>query len=119
MGSEFDINMVSVKGILGGNLSDSFFLKGILIKKPFSYAGYEKQNKKIYYPAILLLDIELEIKTEKDQNQHSLLLEVRASNVIAIKLYESIGFQLDGTRKDYYPSASGREDARLYSLSLG
>jgi [ribosomal protein S18]-alanine N-acetyltransferase len=59
------------------------------------------------------------IKTEKDQNQHSLLLEVRASNVIAIKLYESIGFQLDGTRKDYYPRASGREDARLYSLSLG
>jgi len=69
MGSEFDLNMVSVKGILGGNLSDSFFLKGIIIKKPFSYAGYEKQNKKIYYPAILLLDIELEIKTEKDQSE--------------------------------------------------
>jgi chaperonin GroEL (HSP60 family) len=45
MGSEFDPNMISVKEILGGNLSDSFFLKGIVIKKPFSYAGYEKQNK--------------------------------------------------------------------------
>ena len=69
MGSEFDPNMISVKEILGGNLSDSFFLKGIVIKKPFSYAGYEKQNKKLYYPEILLLDIELEIKTEKDQSE--------------------------------------------------
>jgi|Transcript_265 T-complex protein 1 subunit eta len=69
MGSEFDLNMISVKGILGGNLTDSFFLKGIIIKKPFSYAGYEKQKKKVYYPIILLLDIELEIKTEKDQSE--------------------------------------------------
>lgn len=69
MGSDFDLNMISVKGILGGNLTDSFFLKGIIIKKPFSYAGYEKQNKKLYYPIILLLDIELEIKTEKNQSE--------------------------------------------------
>lgn len=69
MGSEFDLNMISVKGILGGNLIDSFFLKGIVIKKPFSYAGYEKQYKKVYYPVILLLDIELEIKTEKDHSE--------------------------------------------------
>ncbi len=35
----------------------------------------------------------------KDQNQRSVLLEVRASNAAAIKLYESIGFQFDGIRK--------------------
>ncbi len=58
------------------------------------------------------------IKFLKNQNQHSLLLEVRASNAAAIKLYENIGFQLDGARKDYYPKGKGREDARLYSLSL-
>lgn len=58
------------------------------------------------------------IKFLKNQNQHSLLLEVRASNAAAIKLYENIGFQLDGTRKDYYPKGKAREDARLYSLSL-
>jgi len=58
------------------------------------------------------------IKFVKDQNQHTLWLEVRASNAIAIKLYESIGFQLDGIRKGYYPKGSGREDARLYSLSF-
>lgn len=58
------------------------------------------------------------IKFVKDQNQHALLLEVRASNANAIKLYESIGFQLDGIRKAYYPKGSGREDARLYSLSF-
>jgi [ribosomal protein S18]-alanine N-acetyltransferase len=54
----------------------------------------------------------------KDQNQHSFLLEVRASNTIAIKLYESLGFQRDGARRAYYPRNSGREDAWLYSLSL-
>ena len=75
MGSQFDINMISVKGVLGGNLIDSFFLKGIIIKKPFSYAGYEKQNKKLYYPLILLIDIELEIKTEKN------LSETRINNI--------------------------------------
>lgn len=69
MGSNFDPNMISVKEILGGNLSDSFFLKGVVIKKPFSYAGYEKQKKKLYYPKILLLDIELEIKTEENQSE--------------------------------------------------
>ncbi len=54
----------------------------------------------------------------KEQKQQSLLLEVRASNAIAIKLYERLGFQHSGTRKAYYPGDTGREDALLYSLSL-
>ena len=54
----------------------------------------------------------------KDQNQLTLLLEVRASNAIAIKLYERFGFQHDGIRRAYYPNDKGREDAWLYSLSL-
>lgn len=39
-------------------------------------------------------------------------LEVRPSNVRAIHLYESFGFQRIGQRKGYYPAAGGlREDA--------
>ena len=45
-------------------------------------------------------------------------LEVRASNVAARGLYEKLGFQLDGLRKNYYTTAAGREDALLMSLSL-
>ena len=47
-----------------------------------------------------------------------LLLEVRASNVTAIRLYQREGFIDDGMRKGYYRAAGGREDARLMSLTL-
>jgi ribosomal-protein-alanine N-acetyltransferase len=46
------------------------------------------------------------------------LLEVRVSNLNAIELYSSLGFEVDGRRRDYYPSAGGREDALLMSRSL-
>ena len=45
-------------------------------------------------------------------------LEVRASNQAARGLYERLGFQLDGVRKNYYPTATGREDALLMSMPL-
>jgi T-complex protein 1 subunit eta len=66
MGEDFDSNMISVKGIVGGSVNDSFFIKGIGIKKPFSYAGSEKQFKKYYSPNVLAVNIELEIKSEKN-----------------------------------------------------
>lgn len=47
------------------------------------------------------------------------LLEVRASNAGAIRLYESLGFVQDGLRKRYYPNPDGsREDAVLMSKQL-
>lgn len=47
-----------------------------------------------------------------------LFLEVRASNDPAIALYEELGFNCMGERKNYYPSAKGREDALIYGLEL-
>jgi ribosomal-protein-alanine N-acetyltransferase len=46
------------------------------------------------------------------------LLEVRVSNAAARCLYEGRGFTLDCVRKNYYPTADGREDALLMSLEL-
>jgi len=46
------------------------------------------------------------------------LLEVRKSNTGARRLYESRGFHIDGTRRNYYPLPPGREDAILMSLDL-
>lgn len=46
------------------------------------------------------------------------LLEVRVSNAGAIALYERLGFTVDGTRRNYYPAAIGREDALLMSCHL-
>ena len=44
-------------------------------------------------------------------DSHSLTLEVRASNVPAISLYEKLGFTQTGLRKNYYRNP--REDALI------
>jgi ribosomal-protein-alanine N-acetyltransferase len=46
------------------------------------------------------------------------LLEVRASNQAAADLYLAEGFSEIGRRPGYYPSSSGREDARVLSLPV-
>ena len=48
----------------------------------------------------------------------TIFLEVRPSNPIAIALYEKIGFNQIGIRKDYYPAENGREDAIMLALHL-
>jgi [ribosomal protein S18]-alanine N-acetyltransferase len=48
----------------------------------------------------------------------NMFLEVRASNVSAIALYESMGFVEMGIRRGYYPASKGREDAILMGLAL-
>lgn len=45
-------------------------------------------------------------------------LEVRRSNLRAIRLYESLKFLKIGERKDYYQTVSGPEDALVYAVSL-
>lgn len=47
-----------------------------------------------------------------------LLLEVRPSNLAALRLYQRHGFQQVGLRRAYYPDAGGREDALIFSLPL-
>ncbi len=47
-----------------------------------------------------------------------MLLEVRASNTKAISLYESMGFNELGVRKDYYPTHDGYEDAWVMARQL-
>ncbi|HAN29319.1 MAG TPA: ribosomal-protein-alanine N-acetyltransferase [Haliea salexigens] len=46
------------------------------------------------------------------------VLEVRKSNLPARRLYEQMGFHVDGLRRNYYPLPPGREDAVLMSLDL-
>lgn len=46
------------------------------------------------------------------------ILEVRPSNVNAIRLYKNLGFVEIGIRKDYYPAEHGREDAVMFALQL-
>ena len=57
-------------------------------------------------------------KVAKSNQVDMMLLEVRQSNRIAINLYESIGFNELGWRKNYYPSHAGREDAVVMARQL-
>ena len=58
----------------------------------------------------------------EEQNAENLFLEVRESNVRAIKLYEHAGFTQMSVRKNYYPSddvtKNGYEDAILMGMAL-
>jgi len=45
-------------------------------------------------------------------------LEVRPSNIAAIQLYASVGFEQIGIRPSYYQSRAGREDAVVLSRDL-
>lgn len=49
----------------------------------------------------------------------TLWLEVRDSNHAAIALYHALGFNAVSLRRNYYPTADGREDARIMALPLG
>eukprot|EP00761_Pharyngomonas_kirbyi_P003508 gb/GECH01003512.1/.p1 GENE.gb/GECH01003512.1/~~gb/GECH01003512.1/.p1 ORF type:complete len:554 (+),score=157.56 gb/GECH01003512.1/:1-1662(+) len=61
-----DLNLVGVKKVHGGSLQDSFLVDGVAFKKTFSYAGFEQQPKHFKDPKILLLNMELELKAEKE-----------------------------------------------------
>ncbi|XP_073416013.1 T-complex protein 1 subunit eta [Dendrobates tinctorius] len=69
------LKMIGIKKVQGGALEDSRLVAGVAFKKTFSYAGFEMQPKKYTSPRIALLNVELELKAEKDN------AEVRVSNV--------------------------------------
>lgn len=48
----------------------------------------------------------------------SIFLEVRASNAAAIHLYDKLGFNEIGLRRDYYPASNGREDALVLAHEI-
>jgi len=56
-------------------VSESFLVKGVCFKKTFSYAGFEQQPKSFTDdPKIICLNLELELKAEKDS------AEIRLNN---------------------------------------
>jgi T-complex protein 1 subunit eta len=59
-------SLVAIKQIPGGDVRSSFLVKGVAFKKTFSYAGFEQMTKKFSDPKILLLNVELELKSEKE-----------------------------------------------------
>lgn len=50
-------------------------------------------------------------ETLKIKKIDKFFLEVRPSNLVALALYNELGFETIGIRKSYYPAQHGREDA--------
>jgi len=69
------LDMIGIKKVQGGALEESKLVDGVAFKKTFSYAGFEMQPKTYKQPKIALLNIELELKAERDN------AEVRLNSV--------------------------------------
>lgn len=63
---DLDLSMIGIKKVQGGSATDSMLVKGVAFKKTFSYAGFEQQPKKFENPKVIMLNIELELKAEKE-----------------------------------------------------
>jgi T-complex protein 1 subunit eta len=60
------MELIAIKRIPGGDVGSSFLVNGVAFKKTFSYAGFEQMTKKYVNPKVLLLNVELELKAEKE-----------------------------------------------------
>jgi [ribosomal protein S18]-alanine N-acetyltransferase len=78
----------------------------ICIKSKYQKNGYGKKL------------LEFLIGEAKELKAKQIYLEVRASNKVAISLYQSIGFNEMGLRKNYYPANNKREDAYLFAMEI-
>ncbi|TCD62158.1 T-complex protein 1 subunit eta [Steccherinum ochraceum] len=63
---DLDESLIGVKKIPGGGMQDSLLINGVSFKKTFTYAGAEQQPKSFRDPLIVSLNVELELKAEKD-----------------------------------------------------
>ncbi|KAK3817059.1 MAG: chaperonin-containing T-complex eta subunit Cct7 [Linnemannia elongata] len=63
---ELDENLIGMKRVTGGAMQDSLLVDGVAFKKTFSYAGFEQQPKSFKNPKVLSLNVELELKAERD-----------------------------------------------------
>lgn len=72
---DLDENLIGIKKVPGGGMQDSLLVQGVAFKKTFAYAGFEQQPKSFKDPKVLCLNVELELKAEKDN------AEVRVNEV--------------------------------------
>jgi T-complex protein 1 subunit eta len=86
---ELNENLIGIKKVPGGAMEDSLLVAGVAFKKTFSYAGFEQQPKSFKNPKILSLNIELELKAERDN------AEVRIEHVDVNLDSKIIGLSID------------------------
>ncbi|NLW02898.1 MAG: ribosomal protein S18-alanine N-acetyltransferase [Clostridiaceae bacterium] len=95
----------TIAGYIGmWRIADEGHITNLAVRPGFRRRGFARQ---------LLQDL---IDYARKNHIGSLTLEVRVSNLPAIRLYESFGFRVEGRRKNYY--ADNNEDALIMWLRL-
>nr|GMD17693.1 T-complex protein 1 subunit eta [Ipomoea batatas] len=110
IGDDDRLNMIGIKKVAGGTMRDSFLVNGVAFKKTFSYAGFEQQPKKFINPKILLLNIELELKSEKEN------AEISGAKVVLSRLaIGDLATQVLGTCEHFEEKQVGNERFNMFS----
>ena len=86
--------------------SDECELLNITVKSELQKNGFGE---------LMLKDLFNECRNAKIMN---IFLEVRRSNLLAIRLYKNNGFNEIGIRNNYYQNRGGKEDAILMGLTI-
>ena len=96
--NDLDESLIGIKKIPGGGMQDSMLIRGVAFKKTFTYAGAEQQPKSFKDPLILCLNVELELKAEKD-NAEVRVEQVSEYQAIVDAEWEIIYRKLDAIAK--------------------
>lgn len=99
-----------VVGVLDNSVVGYLIIQTVIDEVTVIDIAVEKKHRGYGIGKALLLDM---FQRHTDKNIYQYLLEVRVSNVAAIQLYQQLGFAITGTRRNYYPSETGSEDALL------
>ena len=93
-------------GVLSVMASGEAHLLNVCIGRDHQGAGYGKRL------------VEHMLRRARERRVDAVFLEVRPSNSVALAIYESLGFNEVGRRKNYYPTQTGHEDAQILALQL-
>jgi ribosomal-protein-alanine N-acetyltransferase len=103
---EYEGNEVMVGFAVVSTVLDESTLLNICVRPAFQNQGAGRRV------------IEFLLKNAAVERVRKYFLEVRASNRIAIRLYEGLGFRQLSVRKSYYPAVVGREDGLVYGFEV-
>lgn len=102
-----ELNDQNIVGFIISNYQESIcHTLNLCIAPDFQGKGYGR---------FLLHDL---VDSLKDTPMDSIVLEARPSNAVALHLYETLGFQNIGIKKDYYNDELGIEDAIVLQKHL-
>ncbi len=103
---EYEGNEVMVGFAVVSTVLDESTLLNICVRPAFQNQGLGRRV------------LEFLLQNAAVERVRKYFLEVRASNRIAIRLYEGLGFRQLSVRKSYYPTVVGREDGLVYGFEV-